>query len=291
MRPTYEGHIALLERSSGRVAHVWNAECSNRHALIDPPSSCTADTTFGGSAIWGRPGAIVLPGSRRLLVATGNGPFNGSTNWGDSVIELSPDASRILHTWTPSNQAQLNSNDTDLGSTEPALLPGGLELQGGKSGVLALLDLSRQGVGGTGGELQTLSAPGSDRGVHYPGGQRPRRVRRRRLGHRRLHPQRQSPARRLAGRDRRHKSGDRRGSPVRLRPARRDAARAASRRAGRPSRRCRRRPGTGPARSSSAAAWSCRSAAVPATTRSVARCSSTTSRADSELTGSSYGVE
>lgn len=160
--PTYEGHVALLERSSGRVAHVWNAECSDLQRLIDPPRACRADTSFGGSAIWGRPGAVVVPNSRRLLVATGNGPFNGRTNWGDSVVELSSDASRILHTWTPTDQAQLNSNDADLGSTEPALLPDGLELQGGKSGVLALIDIDRQGTGRTGGQLQSLSSPGGD---------------------------------------------------------------------------------------------------------------------------------
>jgi hypothetical protein len=140
---------------------VWNAECSNRHSLLDPPSSCNADTSFGGSAIWGRSGAVVEPGSRRLVVATGNGPFNGRTNWGDSVIALSADATRILHTWTPRNQRDLNGSDTDVGSTEPALLPGGLSVQGGKSGILALLNLSHQGVGGTGGEVQTLPSPGS----------------------------------------------------------------------------------------------------------------------------------
>jgi hypothetical protein len=159
--PTYEGHLALLDRATGAVAHVWNAECSERHQLLDPPRSCKADTTFGGSAIWGREGAVVEPGTHRLVVATGNGPFNGSTNWGDSVAVLSPDASRILHTWTPQNQAQLNAHDIDLGSTEPALLPGGLAVQGGKSGVLSLIDLSHQGTGRTGGALQTFSSPGS----------------------------------------------------------------------------------------------------------------------------------
>lgn len=158
--PTYEGHVALINRSSGKVVHVWNAECSNRHQLLDPPRSCTADTSFGGSAIWGRSGAIVEPGTHRLIVATGNGPFNGTTNWGDSVIELSADATRVLHTWTPSNEAQLSSQDNDVGSTEPALLPGGLSVQGGKSGVLALLKLSHQGIGKTGGALQTLASPG-----------------------------------------------------------------------------------------------------------------------------------
>ena len=168
--PTYEGHVVLIDRSSGHIASVWNAECSTRHHLLAPPSTCRADTSFGGSAIWARAGAVVEPGSGRLLVATGNGPFNGSTNWGDSVLELSANAGRLLHNWTPRDQAQLNAHDTDLGSTAPALLPEThgyrLAVQGGKDGMLHLLNLDRldgSGAGAaarTGGELQDISSPG-----------------------------------------------------------------------------------------------------------------------------------
>lgn len=168
--PTYEGHVLLIDRSTGHIASVWNADCSSQRHLLDPPSACRADTTFGGSAIWGRQGAVVEPGSRRLLVATGNGPFNGSTDWGDSVLELSPNASRLLHNWTPRNQASLNAHDTDLGSTEPALFPPKhgyrLAVQGGKDGMLHLLNLNRLdgtrgGAGAhTGGELEDISSPG-----------------------------------------------------------------------------------------------------------------------------------
>jgi hypothetical protein len=144
--------------------HVWNSLCSNIHRLIDPPNRCSASD----SAIWGRGGTIVEPGGD-ILVATGNGPFNGRNNWGDSVLELSPTL-RLLHNWTPANQAQLNSSDADLGSTEPALLPTGhgprLAVQGGKDGILRLLDLAKldgtRGPAGprTSGELQTINAPG-----------------------------------------------------------------------------------------------------------------------------------
>jgi hypothetical protein len=102
------------------------------------------------------------------LMTTGNGPFNGSTNWGDSVLELSPDATALLHNWTPTNQAELEASDSDVGSTGPAVLPGRLAVQGGKDGLLALLDLNRLNgtTGGAGprkgGELQTVSAPGGD---------------------------------------------------------------------------------------------------------------------------------
>jgi outer membrane protein assembly factor BamB len=165
--PPYQGHVVTLSLATGRIEHVWNTLCSNRHRLIVPRTCPASD-----SAIWGRAGAVLVPGSGDILVATGNGPFNGRTNWGDSVLELAPDASRLLHNYTPRDQAQLNTDDLDLGSTSPALLPnpGGppLAVQGGKDGLLKLLNLNRldgtRGPAGprTGGQLQAIRTPGSD---------------------------------------------------------------------------------------------------------------------------------
>jgi outer membrane protein assembly factor BamB len=159
--PPYQGHVVTLRAGSGSIVHVWNSLCSNRHRLIRP-STCPASD----SAIWGRAGAVVEPGTGRLLVATGNGPWNGRTNWGDSALELSANASRLLQNWTPSNQAELESSDADLGSTSPALLGGGLVLQGGKDGKLRLLRQRRlngtsRAAARTGGELQVVPTPGS----------------------------------------------------------------------------------------------------------------------------------
>jgi outer membrane protein assembly factor BamB len=164
--PTYQGHVVMIDRGSGRVTHVWNALCSNRHYLIDPPRSCPSSD----AAIWARAGAVIEPGTGRILVATGNAPFNGATDWGDSVLELTPSATRLLHNWTPTDQAQLNDTDTDLGSTAPAVLPTvqgwRLAVQGGKDGKLHLLNLNRlngtRGGAGPrlGGELEDVSSPG-----------------------------------------------------------------------------------------------------------------------------------
>lgn len=177
-QPPYQGHVVMINRTNGQITHVWNALCSNRHALIDPTSSCHADLTFGGAAIWARSGAVIEPGTSRILVATGNGPFNGSTNWGDSVIELSPNAAGPLHSWTPLDQSQLNAHDTDLGSTAPALLPAlrgdRLAVQGGKDGLLHLLNLNRlngtRGGAGPrlGGEVSEVSAPGGGQVLTAP---------------------------------------------------------------------------------------------------------------------------
>jgi hypothetical protein len=165
--PPYQGHVVMIDRSSGRVTAAWNSLCSDRHGLIVPRTCSSSD-----AAIWGRNAAVVEPDTGRILVATGNAPFNGSTDWGDSVLELSPDGGQLLHNWTPTNQAQLNSSDADLGSTAPAILPPfhgrRLAVQGGKAGVLDLLDLDRLNgtTGGPsarlGGQIQELQSPGGD---------------------------------------------------------------------------------------------------------------------------------
>jgi outer membrane protein assembly factor BamB len=147
--PPYQGHVVMIDRASGRITHVFNTLCSNRPGLIVAPGSCPAND----SAILSRAGAVVEPGSRRILVATGNGPFNGSTDWGDSVLELSPDASRLVGHWTPADQARLNDTDTDLGSASPAVIPAAhLAVQGGKDELLHVLDRLH--------EVQTLGTPG-----------------------------------------------------------------------------------------------------------------------------------
>jgi putative pyrroloquinoline-quinone binding quinoprotein len=155
--PPYQGHVVTMSESTGRVAHVWNSLCSDRHALIVPKTCRSSD-----SAIWSRNGTAVDPDNGTLVVATGNAPFDGKTDWGDSVLVLSSDASRLLRHWTPVDHEHLNTSDLDLGSTSPAFLAGGLAVQGGKDGKLRLLDLRRLPRPGpkTGGELQTLTLPG-----------------------------------------------------------------------------------------------------------------------------------
>jgi outer membrane protein assembly factor BamB len=175
--PPYDGHVVTIDRRTGRIVHVWNSECSNRHTLI-AANSCPVTNTRGDDAIWGRAGAVIEPDSGRILIATGNGPFDGHTSWGNSALELAPDASRLLHNWTPPNQDQLNHSDTDVGSTSPAILPAyhGLRLavQGGKDGRLHLLSLAR--LNGTtqaagrrlGGELGEVAAPGGGQVLTAP---------------------------------------------------------------------------------------------------------------------------
>ncbi|MBC5798619.1 MAG: PQQ-binding-like beta-propeller repeat protein [Candidatus Eremiobacteraeota bacterium] len=157
--PPYDGHLVAVRLGDG-TTRVFNSLCSNVRTL-PTSTSCSANL----SGIWARAGAVVDPDPSlhgRVYVATGNGNFNASSgghDYGDSVIALSRDGSRIEGYYTPSNYAELESGDTDLGSTAPALLPREahsrtplLAVQGGKDALLRLLD--RAHLGGLGGELQ-----------------------------------------------------------------------------------------------------------------------------------------
>ena len=100
------------------------------------------------AGIWAPAGESVRDGS--LYVATGNGMPYDQIDDSDSVLRLGPGLA-VQDRFTPANFVALSSDDQDLGSTAPALLPDGLVFQIGKQGIGYVLDGSR--LGGTGGEL------------------------------------------------------------------------------------------------------------------------------------------
>jgi hypothetical protein len=160
--PPYQGHLVLIDRATGALRGVFNTLCADRRELI-LPSSCTASD----SAILSRGGPVVEPGGNRILLDTGNAPWNGSTDFGDSVLELAFPSLRLRQTYTPTNQAQLNSSDTDLGSSAPALLGDDRVVLAGKDGIMRVLALSRldghppsANHATLGGEIQQLPIPG-----------------------------------------------------------------------------------------------------------------------------------
>lgn len=163
----YQGHVVAIDLTRG-IPYVFNAVCSDRtHVLA--PAECPED----GAGIWARPGVVVDPETGNIYFTTGNGPYTadqGGSAWGESVLELTPNATRLVDSYTPRKPNDLGPQDLDLGSAAPALLPviptsntPYLTVQASKEGVLRLLnrrDLSGQGgPGHTGGELQLIDAP------------------------------------------------------------------------------------------------------------------------------------
>ena len=163
----YTGHIVAVKLATG-TATVWNAECSDITRLLGTSGSNYCSNNQAG--IWNRPGVKVDPVTGNVFVATGNGNYNannGGHNWGDSIVELKPDLSQVVDSYTPSSYASLDSKDADLGSSAPVILPTQsasskpyLLVQGGKDHLLRLFDrtnLSGQGgPGHTDGELSSV---------------------------------------------------------------------------------------------------------------------------------------
>jgi len=167
----YQGHVTAINLSTG-AQKVFNSLCSDQtvHFVLAPG---TPDCAVQQSGIWERVGVVYDAGSNRIYGTTGNGVFDPSLKyWGDTVFSLNPDGSGAngipLDTYTPPNYQTLQTDQIDLGSAGPALLPGGgkyrrLAAQGGKEGIIRLLDLDnlsgQGGPGHVGGELSTSTLP------------------------------------------------------------------------------------------------------------------------------------
>ncbi|HET6545804.1 MAG TPA: PQQ-binding-like beta-propeller repeat protein [Rhodanobacteraceae bacterium] len=177
----YQGHLTTIDLANGDQT-VFNTLCSDitTHMVLNGQDGIN-DCSSRRNGIWGRPGAAYDPGTDRVYITTGNGPFDANTgglDWGDSLLALNPDgtgagAGLPLDSYTPEEFNELESGDTDLGSATLLVLQppagsavGHLGLQTGKDSKLRLIDLddmSGSGVpGGVGGEIQVIDVPISE---------------------------------------------------------------------------------------------------------------------------------
>jgi hypothetical protein len=137
VNPTYYGWVVGYSASSLAQVSLFN----------DDPGSA-----FGG--IWMSGGAPAADSNGNLYVITGNGNFDGNTEFGDSFLKLSTGGGiSVSSFFSPSNQASENSSDFDFGSGGAAILvdPSSgpvphLAIGGGKDGKLFLLN--RDNLGG-----------------------------------------------------------------------------------------------------------------------------------------------
>ncbi len=172
-RGHYDGHVLAIDTQT-RQMRIFNSLCSDLHTLLAESPGGGSYCAGAQSGIWARGGAVVdqvsgSPTAGSIFVVTGNGPYDGKINWGDSILRLQSNSLRLQDAYTPTNQQDLNDQDLDLGSTTPILLPrqpgnhAWLAVQGGKDNVLRLVDRTnlsgRGGPGHISGELQTVPIP------------------------------------------------------------------------------------------------------------------------------------
>src|SRR4029077_7535788 len=109
-----------------------------------------------GAGIWMSGAAPSIDSSNNMYVITGNGDYNGVTEFGDSFIKLN--ATLSLQDWfTPFDEAILNSSNADLGSGGAAviadlpsapikhLLSGGGKSGSGNAGEIYVLNRDNMG--------------------------------------------------------------------------------------------------------------------------------------------------
>jgi chitodextrinase len=133
---TWEGWLMAYTYNSSTITQSWVWH--------------STDPTNEG-ALWGSGNGPALDANGNIYVETGNGVFDGTSNFSDSVVKLSP-AGALLDYFTPFDQDVMRGNDIDLGSSGPIILPNSAGTTGhppliatGKVGVVYLLDQTNMG--------------------------------------------------------------------------------------------------------------------------------------------------
>ncbi|MDF2267415.1 PQQ-binding-like beta-propeller repeat protein [Streptomyces coacervatus] len=183
---------AALALSRGRVYIAYGGllgDCGDYHGWVvasrtdgsGPLTVYRVPTTREGG-IWS-PSGPAVDDQGRLYVAVGNGAAtSGAWDHSDAVLRLSPGL-HLQDGFAPTQWAEDNAADADLGSMGPVLLPGGLVFVAGKSGHGYLLHADDfGGIGGQAADGQVCeayggaAAVGSTLYVPCPGGLRQVRV-------------------------------------------------------------------------------------------------------------------
>lgn len=102
--------------------YVFGFNASN---LTAAPSFFITTPAVNNGGVWQSGAGPAADSEGNVYVETANGIFDyntGGSDFGDSVLKLSPSLS-LLDYFTPYNQAYLNTQDLDLSSSGPLLLP------------------------------------------------------------------------------------------------------------------------------------------------------------------------
>ena len=113
-------YVATASYGDADPYHGWIIGFSASNLAQTVVFNSTPNGKRGG--IWGGP--LTSDGTFVYMV-TGNGSWNGTTNFGDSFVKLSPVSGTLSMAdfFTPFNYATLNANDREIGSAFATLLP------------------------------------------------------------------------------------------------------------------------------------------------------------------------
>lgn len=159
--PLVEQQRGALAIGSGRVYVAFGGllgDCGQYHGYVagvplgGGPAVVYRTRSAREAGIWTPAGPVIDP-SGNVYVVTGNGASNSTFDDSNSVIELTPDLQTVKSFFAPSNWAELNATDTDLGALGPTLV-GPMVLAVGKDGIAYLMRAGQ--LGGIGGQIARL---------------------------------------------------------------------------------------------------------------------------------------
>ena len=114
-------YIAWASHEDTDPWHGWvigyNAGNLTQVGVFNTTPNTVGSATYARGGIWMAGGAPAADSSNNLFLITGNGTFDGVTNFGDSLLKLNTSSGLSLSDWfTPSDQANLDANDLDFGA-------------------------------------------------------------------------------------------------------------------------------------------------------------------------------
>ncbi|HEX4561804.1 MAG TPA: PQQ-binding-like beta-propeller repeat protein [Gemmatimonadales bacterium] len=163
--PLRENPRAALLLDHGVVYLAWASSCdvAPYHGWVMAYDAKTLkqravlNTSPDGAdaGIWQGDAGLAADSAGHVYAATGNGSFDTAgtrrRNFGSSVLQLTLGDTTLTVTdfFTPWNQASLTTDDEDLGSSGPILVPGRLIVLTGKDGMTYVVNRNAMGKFGT----------------------------------------------------------------------------------------------------------------------------------------------
>jgi hypothetical protein len=162
--PLTENPRSSLLLANGTIYLTWGSSCDvgpyhgwvmayDRHSLKQK-AVFNASPDADDSGFWASDTGPAADKAGNIFLATGNGRFDAATggrDYGDSLLKLDGQSLKLRDYFAPFNAAQLDANDSDLGSGGPMLLPDQpgphphLAVIAGKAGTIYLLDRDHLG--------------------------------------------------------------------------------------------------------------------------------------------------
>ncbi len=161
--PLHQAQRPGLLLQNGNVYIAWASHCDNGpyhgwvasydQNTLSPNAVWNSNPNGYDAGIW-QSGTGLAGDGTNIFVATGNGDFDGITDYGDTVAKITPGKTHLIPLtdfFTPYNQNSLNGRDEDLGSGGVLMLPDQdgpyphLLILSGKEGSIYLVN--RDGMG------------------------------------------------------------------------------------------------------------------------------------------------